>query len=107
MAEAGSFSLEAFRAAVAAASRSEGDHIIVAYSRRAFLQTGAPGICRCLHKLIWCLEMNDSVTFCAQPPSIMQAVLTMLVRHSMINSLRCVSWRTCCPEVAPANGQQR
>lgn len=43
VAEAGSFSLKDFRAAVAAAARSERDHIIVAYSRKAFLQTGAPG----------------------------------------------------------------
>ena len=43
VAEAGSFFLEGFRAAVAAAARSERDHIIVAYSRKAFLQTGAPG----------------------------------------------------------------
>ncbi|KAK9838104.1 hypothetical protein WJX81_001620 [Elliptochloris bilobata] len=40
VAEAGSFSLEDFRAAVAAAARSERDHIVVAYSRKAFLQTG-------------------------------------------------------------------
>ena len=43
VAEAGSFSLADFRAAVAAAARSERDHIIVAYSRKAFLQTGALG----------------------------------------------------------------
>ena len=48
VAEAGSFSLEGFRAAVAAAARSERDHIVVAYSRKAFLQTGAPG-CMAYH----------------------------------------------------------
>ena len=50
VAEAGSFSLEDFRAAVAAAVRSERDHIIVAYSRKAFLQTGAPGFLAVLVK---------------------------------------------------------
>jgi len=40
--EAGSFSVEEFRQQLATAARSEHEHVIVAYSRKAFSQTGAP-----------------------------------------------------------------
>lgn len=65
--EAGSFSLGDFRAAVAAAARSERDHIIVAYCRKAFLQTGVPGFFQFLYSLNRCLWMITLSLFCAQP----------------------------------------